>query len=414
MTNVAKVENENTRMKGDRIIVVASFLTMLVVSGSWFSFPAFINSLTNNFNWDRISISTVISVGLIVSGMALPFVGRLVDMFGPKKVIFVANTLLGVSLILKGTITNLWELTVFHGIMGALGYAGGALIANTALISKLVTKRRVLAISLIQSGLPLGQQLFVPLTAYFIIVNGWRLANILLGLICLLLVPIFLFIMKKFELKEPLVFSNNECIERKKPSVLKYMRSKLYLLFICLYFCCGFTDIAIASHIAPFAYGIGISEFISANLFGMIGGFTWIGTIGCGLLNSKLGRENLLLGIYAMRNVSLFLLLYAYNIYTILIFVLLFGLTYFSMVPIISNWLRDTYGYAYLGSLFGTLSLIHAAGASSGTFLYGLLFDIQGNYQQAFILALIVSLVATLCAISIRNVGRSTLKVLRM
>ncbi len=413
MTNVSKVENENARMKGDRIIVVASFLTMLVVSGSWFSFPAFINSLTDNFNWDRTSISTVISVGLIVSGVALPFVGRLIDMFGPKKVIFVANTLLGVSLILKGTITNLWELTVFHGIMGALGYAGGALIANTALISKLVTKRRVLAISLIQSGLPLGQQLFVPLAAYFVMVNGWRLANILLGLICLLLVPIFLFTMKKFELKEPLVFSNNVCIEQRKPSVLKYMKSKLYLLFTSLYFCCGFTDIAIASHIAPFAYGIGISEFISANLFGMIGGFTWIGTIGCGLLSSKLGRENLLLGIYAMRNVSLFLLLFVYNIYTILIFVLLFGLTYFSMVPIISNWLRDTYGYASLGSLFGTLSLIHAAGASSGTFLYGLLFDIQGNYQQAFILALIVSLVATLCVISIRTVGRSTLKVLR-
>lgn len=392
-------------MKEDRIIAVVSFLIMLIVCGSWFSFPIFIAPLTDEFNWDRTAISTVISLGLIVSGLALPFIGRLIDKFRPKKVIFTASLLLGVSLILKGTVTNLFELIIFHSIISALGYAGSALIANTALISRLTTKRMLLAMSLSQSGLPLGQQLFVPLAAYLMIVYDWRLANIALGVICVSSIPILLSVMTKFESETHLNLTNGE-IKQAKSDILKQMRSRPYLLSTLLYFCCGFTDVTIASHITPFAYGIGISEFVSANLFGMIGGFTWIGTIVCGLLANKVGRDNLLVGIYVVRNASLILLIYAYNVPLLLLFVVLFGLTYFSMVPLISAWLRDAYGQSSLGGLFGTLSLIHAVGASSGTYLDGILFDINGNYQLAFILTLAISFIATICAVLIRNVEK--------
>ena len=389
-------------MRDERIIAVASFLIMLIVCGSWFSFPIFVSPLTDDFSWDRTSISAVISLGLIISGVSLPFIGRLIDKFGPKKVIFVASVLLGISLLLKGIATNLLELAIFHGILGAIGYAGGALIANTALISRSATKKMMLALSFSQSGLPLGQQLFVPLAAYLMTVYDWRIANITLGIICLLLVPAFLLVIVKSGSETNLNPAKGET-KQVKSNILKQMRSKPYLLAIILYFCCGFTDIAVASHITPFAYGTGISEFISANLFGMIGGLTWIGTLLCGFLAERFRKGAMLVGIYAVRNVSLIVLLYACNISLLLLFVVLFGLTYFSMVPLISVWLREMYGEPSLGGLFGTLSLIHALGASSGTYLNGFLFDMNGNYQLAFILAFAVSLIATLCAFLIQN-----------
>lgn len=387
-------------LKAEYSIIASSFLIMLVVCGSWFSFPVYINTFIEDFNWDRSSISSVISLGLIVSGLALPFIGRSVDRFGPKRVIFIAGILLGVSLILKSAVRNIWELTFFHSVIGALGYAGSSLVANTALISRLVSKRRVIAMSLSQSGLPLGQQLFVPLAAYLTIIYDWRISNILLGTSCLILVPTLLSLIRSDE--HVLL---NESTEQDTPSVLIHLKNLNYLLLLLLYFCCGFTDIAIASHFILFSSGIGISEFLSASFYGLIGGLTWIGTVVCGFIAGKLGRDNLMVGIYSIRSLSIVLLLFTNDVYTVVLFLVLFGLTYFSMVPLISSRVEETYGRPYLGRLFATLSLVHAVGASVGTYLYGLLFDIQGDYSLAFTLALLVSLVATLGAAIIRKRG---------
>ena len=134
---------------------------------------------------------------------------------------------------------------------------------------------------------------------------------------------------------------------------------------------------------------------IAAYILSIIGGATWIGTLIFGFLSQRFERRFLLVAIYFIRAITFFLLLRSPYMSILVMFSILFGLTQFSMVPLFSAWIGDTYGQMLFGRLFGIITLIHAIGASSGIYLNGWIFNITNSYRLAFIISSTLAFVAS-------------------
>lgn len=384
------------------IIVFVSFVTLLLVSGLWSAFALFINPIQSEFNMDRASVSLVMSVGLIVMGGSLPFLGKLIDEVGPRKIIIYSSVLMGVSTVLLNYISSFWQLLILYGIPLAIGFAGAGLVSHTSLVRSWFDERSDFALSVMQSGLPFGQLIVVPIAAHLIFEYGWRRAYLILGLLLTLLAPVMVFFLAKEKEKKSSRIDSLGALEggrgsevEPEASLLGHVKTPSYLILIVVYFICGFTDIPIATHMGPFITDKGYAGLFSAYVLSIIGGATWIGTLFLGVLSRRFKRRFLIVAIYFVRAAAFFILLGKTNTSSIIVFAILFGLTQFSMVPLIAAWIGDTFGAVYMGRLFGLIALIHALGASSGTFLDGWIHDVTDNYQFAFIAASVLAFLAS-------------------
>ena len=80
------------------VIVLVSFLTMLLVMGTRFSFGVFYSSMLAEMGWSRAATAGIFSVSMLVYAAVASGVGAAFDWWGPRRVFPVAAVLLGVGL----------------------------------------------------------------------------------------------------------------------------------------------------------------------------------------------------------------------------------------------------------------------------------------------------------------------------
>jgi MFS family permease len=390
------------------IVVVISFLTLLLICGIWTTFSVFIKPIQEEFKASRAEISMVASIGLVVSGASLILFGKIIDKYGPSKVIILSSILMGVSLSLLNYISTFSQYIVLFGFFAALGFAGAGLVANTALVRAWFQENGELALSITLSGLPFGTLVMTPIATQLILHYGWRKAYLALGLILLTLIPIlFLFLIRSQRTNSHLEsYTNNGndgLVLESDTSIMKIALSPPFFFLLPVHFICGWTDIAIINHIVPHVVDSGFNEIFAAYVLSFIGGATWLGTLLFGFLSRRYGGQFLIKAIYFIRAMTFSLLIIKPNSAFLVLFSILFGLTQFSMVPLISSWIGDNYRAVFLGRLFALTAVIHSVGAALGTYLNGWIFDSAGSYNYAFVISAVLSLMASGICILIKD-----------
>jgi predicted MFS family arabinose efflux permease len=392
------------------IIVAASFLALLLVSGIWTTFSVFIKPIQEEFGISRAEISMAASIGLVVSGASLLIFGRIIDKIGPRKVIVYSSILMGASLCLMNLISNFSQYTFLYGVFTALGFAGGGLVANTALVQLWHKENSDLQLSITQSGLPFGTLIITPIATQFIIQQGWRTAYLILGLITLAVIPIVFLMIKDPNMNQKIESvidkGNTNYKEESDTNLMRLIFFPPFLFLLPVHFICGWTDIALINHLAPHIIDSGFTDLFAAYALSIVGGATWIGTLLFGFLSSKIRRQFLIISIYFLRAATISTLVIRPDSTFLIGFSILFGLTQFSMVPLISSWIGENYKVDVLGRLFALTNVIHSIGAALGTFINGWIFDFTGNYSFAFIISAVISLIASVLYLFVKDNNR--------
>src|SRR5262249_52762879 len=138
--------------------------------------------------WNRSTISPAAALGALISGISQPFVGRLYDTLGGRRLILVCLLVSGLGTALLALTNNLLFLILVFGVVLSIAQAGGSLTTTSALLSKWLPRQRATAMALTTTGSSVGGLVLVPLTAYLIGLVGWRLTWGVLGLLLLVLV----------------------------------------------------------------------------------------------------------------------------------------------------------------------------------------------------------------------------------
>ena len=173
------------------VIVGVSFLTLGLTYGVMYCFSVFFVALLKEFHWSHSLGAGAFSFFVILNHLMGPLVGRMVDRFGPRRVILLGCVALCMGLNLSSLIQTWWQFYLFFGVLTAVGTAGTGWVTNTTLIHYLFREKRGLPMGIISAGIGFGILLCVPVAQSFIDRVGWRvtyriMASVVPGVIALM------------------------------------------------------------------------------------------------------------------------------------------------------------------------------------------------------------------------------------
>ncbi len=390
----------------------------MLVQGVRLSFGAFLTPWEDSFQSSRAEISAVAFVSYLVFGIIQPFIGRLIDRIGAKKVLMISVLVVSLSMLLTSLATESWHLMVIYGFIASIGFGGASNVLGTVVVTKWFTARRGLAIGIMTAGTASGQFFVVPLSIFAIYIFGWNMAIMLLGLLLLVvLVPIIYFFYASLPRErgvepyggQPAQIKQEE---KKKPSLFavlsQLLRSRSFLFLLLPFFVCGFTTSGlIDTHLVPFAQYCGLSAAFAGTAISVLALFNFSGTIVSGFLSDKWDCRYMLGGLYGIRSLTIVLLLVIIyqpamfgfvisNSFLLMLFSVSFGIVDFSTVAPTMKLASQYFDPSAVGFIIGLFFFSHQIGAALGSYVPGLIFDITGGYEATFIMAIMLCVLASL------------------
>ena len=372
--------------------IAATFAAVVFLSaGLRFSVGPFLKPMVADLGLDRASFSLVISLELFLYGMLNPFVGRLVEHLGARPITVAGALILGVSVAASGLATELWHLFVIQGVGIALGLSATGPVVGAAVISRWFVRRRATALSTIGSASMAGMSLLVPVVTWLILTVGWRGAYGVLGaLVIAVLVPLALWVVR--DSPESMGLAPDGAAPEAAPPP-RAERTPLNAALQTMpfwqlggaLFGCGFSMSLVASHGVPMLTDHGYHPMLASGALAVLGASSMAGAMALGVAGDRFGRRPVLAWLYGSRLVLFAGLFLVRDSPTALILLALLGGTSMSGTQALGSALTaDIFGRFSVGSVFGTMFLLHQVGAALGSWLGGLMFELTGGYGAAF------------------------------
>ena len=166
-------------------VVFGSTLGLIVGNGpiTLFTFGVFLKPIVATFGWNRGTVASAVTVSQALGALATPFVGRMVDRWGVRRVTlpFIAAFALTTAAIAL-TPASPFIFILLYGICGLFG-GGQAPLNYAKAISSWFESKRGLALGIAMSGVGIGTALDPQIVRVLIAHVGWRGAYVGLGVL---------------------------------------------------------------------------------------------------------------------------------------------------------------------------------------------------------------------------------------
>lgn len=391
-------------------VVLATTFIGLIVAAAVRSEPGIIlKSLEQEFGWSRQSITLAVSLNLLLFGLAGPFLGRLMDLYGPRRVAITTAFIIFSGAAGTLLIQQSWHLLMLWGIVVGIGSGGMSMVLASSVINRWFHLRRGLALGIAGAAMSAGQLIFTPVLMQLNMDLGWRASIIfivvLLGI--LVLPALWLFMRNAPEELELLPYGATEAIASKQGPDSKPMRkvvkSRQFWLLATSFAICGLTTSGLfQTHLIPHGTEKGFTEMTMAFSLGLMGATDIIGTIASGWICDVFGKRGPLAIYYFIRGITLMMLPYIESVEYLMVFSVVYGLNWLSTVPATSALAADLFGKENIGVVFGWIFFAHQVGAAIAAYGASYLYSWTGDYTFVFMLAGSLALVGSGIVLSIK------------
>jgi len=373
-------------------IVAAGFLIQAVCIGAMFTYGVFFKELQEEFGWSRALISGASSLAFLVMGSGGIIAGSLNDRIGPKIIMVVSGTSLGLGYILMSRLEMPWQLYLLYGGLVGIGFSAHDVITLSTVVRWFI-KRRGMMSGFVKVGTGAGQFLLPIIAAALIALLGWRNAYLIIGVVSLAALVALAQLMKRDPQDIGLLpdggshyNSNSKSWTETHSLPMRAAARTKQFWTICIaeftIFSCLLTTII---HITPHARDQGLQPASAAAVLSTIGGVSIIGRIVMGSANDKIGGKRSMIICFILLIISLFWLQMASNAWMLFFFAIIYGFAHGGFFTVMSPTVAEFFGTGSHGVLFGTVLFSGTIGGSVGPLLAGYIFDVTGSYQAAFI-----------------------------
>jgi MFS family permease len=355
--------------------VVAAFFSSAVTLGTAYSFGAFFESMSEEF--DAAAGATAVIFGITTfSFFWLSIVtGRMTDRFGPRLVVVVGAVAMFAGLMLTSRVQSLGVGYVTYGagvgIAAACGY-----VPMVATVGGWFVHHRALAIGLAVAGIGVGTMVLSPLSAAMIDRYGWRDTYVVFAIggaaVLLACVP----------LVDRPPGDGSPQPSRFGDALRSPVFRRIHLSALAL----GLALFVPFVFVGQYAKERGIDAVQAAVLVGVLGGSSVLSRVGFGSLVRRFGSFRLYRACFVIHGVSFLIWLAAGSSYAMLVlFVLVLGVGYGGFVALSPILISDRMGVAGLGSILGVLYTAPGLGGLVGPPAAGWLVDRTGSYRWAIV-----------------------------
>jgi MFS family permease len=386
-----------------RLTVAALFVVTCGIATPLAAFGVFLPVLAETFGWSRGAISTALSINLVLGGLAGLGIGALADRHGPRVFLAPTVALAGAAFALVSTVSALWQLYLFVGVLGGVGMSSFYLLSATT-VARWFDERRGLALALVLVGFNLGYISGGPLAAWLIARAGWRMAYALLGGGCGLVTMLAALTvrlprpMEAAALRLPSGQPSGQmdaadAAHRPGRPVPAHeggvtLRDALtdprqWCLNVA-WLLLGGLAFMITVHIVPFARDQGVSLAgaslaLSAYGVGSVGG-----RVAAGAMSDRIGTITTMRAAYVVQALALLALLWLPSRETLFGSLAAFGAGFAAADTMIAKVIPDVFGVRAIGAIMGVLTLGWRSGAALGPAAAGFLYDVSGSYAVPF------------------------------
>ena len=381
----------------------------------------------SKFHFDRATLSLVFMLGLLLYAAAAPFIGRLIDRYGPKLMMFVCVATQTVSAVLYGAASAVWQIFLARALYEVKSAQGSQVLANRWFV-----RLRGRAQGIMATGMPLGALVLTPVSQYLIIIWGWRATMLFwAGVFFVVLLPLTLMIRNsprekgygpdgdKLEAAGPAAPPDSppavpDVAKISGHSLAQAARVGSFWLVSGTQLICGIGCGFMMTHIVIFATDYGYSSMIGASLLSVQGGINLLGVLLTGHLSDKYSRSRVLSLTHLIRSVSfftvvLFVIRGGGSLWLLYLAMVLFGFGWFTTSPLTSGLVADLFGELSMGTILGITLSFHTVGMALGAYFGGVTYQATGSYYAFFITQGALELLAAAFAFAIkrRRIGLS-------
>lgn len=401
-------------------ILIITFFSIIVAGITMSSSGVFIDSLENEFNWDRSLIALAFAVSLFLYGFSGPFMAALLEITGLKKMMLGAMATLFIGMLLTLFMTQSWQLIIIWGGIIGLGASLFLTVLSPYVANNWFVKSRGLAVGILTASTATGQLILLPILAMIIEHYSWRWAiGLILILSFVMFITIYIYIKNKpqdigilpygmeVDLKIQQVNHKKNPISIAFNSLFEAIKRKEFWLLAGSFFICGLsTSGLVGTHFVSYCISFGVPLITAASFLSFMGVFNLVGTTLSGWLSDRFDNRWLLFWYYLLRGMSLLLLPYALmkGSFTFLtIFTIFYGLDWIATVPPTISISRQIFGTNKSGIIYGWIFASHQAGAAVAAYGGGLIYKFFNSYTWAFFLAGMFCALASLFVIIVKK-----------
>ena len=163
------------------IVLVASLLGVFMTTpGQTIGVSVFIDYLSADLNLPRAQVLLLYSIGTLIGILPAPYVGRLIDRFGPRNVIGFVAISLGGACAAMALVHNSWSLGIAFTLLRGTAICGLSLV-SAHMINLWFDRYRGRANAISMMGLAVGGLIVPGVSEQLAIDYGWRHAFLILG-----------------------------------------------------------------------------------------------------------------------------------------------------------------------------------------------------------------------------------------
>ncbi|MFC1937846.1 MFS transporter [Chloroflexota bacterium] len=404
------IQNNKPRLFYGYIVITATFFLITLSNGGLRSFAVFLEPMLSEFGWSRTGISGAFTLCLTMSGIFGIIAGRLTDRFGPRLVVTTCGILVGGGLALISQVGAIWHLYLFYGVIVGIGISGFH-SPLMSLVARWFVKRRALIAGILTAGLSLGIAVLPPLSSLLISAYGWRVSYIALGGVLTVLVVIGAQFLRRDPGQMGLLpygadveKAGNVDLQAIGLSLGEAIRTAQFWLVSLISFCHFFLANVFLLHIVIYAVGLGISVTVAASLLSVGAGVALGSRIIIGGIADRIGNRRTIIIVFAISVAAFSLLLVARELWMLYLFTVMFGLGSWSANAMIPPLSAEVFGLKRHGAIIASTGLVTAAGGAIGPLVAGIIYDVTGSYQLAFVVCIVICIIAIVAAALLRPI----------
>ncbi|HKD08919.1 MAG TPA: MFS transporter [Bryobacteraceae bacterium] len=365
-------------------IVVAAYFGVMVSFGSLlvFSFGTFVKPLSGAFGWSREAVSAAFGFAALTVAVCSPFIGTLLDRYGPRRVIVPCMAVFGLSFASLGLLTrHLAQLYAVFVLMGIVGN-GTTQMGYSRAVSTWFVERRGLALALVMAGSGTGAMLFPSLAQWLIDREGWRNAYFVLGAMTLLFgIPLtVLFVRERARPVERRSFALPGI------SVAESVRSRSFWILIATLFLNSVGVNGAIAHLSPLLTDRGVTADRAALAASALGLSSFVGRLITGALLDRFFGPRVGLCLMAGTAAGILVLSSAGTLTLGMTAAVLIGLGLGAEADITPYLLTRYFGLRSFSTLYGFTWTAYAIAGAAGPWMMGRAFDATGSYAALLLI----------------------------